>query len=53
MPKIPISFKNKSRDMKLYTTVKAQEEQSEFVKNAIAHYIEYLRIEERDQKQKD
>lgn len=42
MPRIPISFKNTSKDLKLYTYVKGLEEQSEFVKKAIEYYIKYL-----------
>ncbi|ACO84650.1 hypothetical protein [Clostridium botulinum] len=35
-------FKQTSKDMKLYTTVKGQGEQSEFVKRALEFYIKYL-----------
>lgn len=37
-----ISFKNTTRDMKLYLYVKDQEEQSEFVKDAIENYIKIV-----------
>lgn len=42
MPKVNVSFKQTSKDMKLYTTVKGQEEQSEFIKRALEFYIKYL-----------
>ena len=42
MPKLDISFKQTSKDMKLYSTVKAEEEISDYVKKAIGFYIKYL-----------
>lgn len=42
LPKVNILFKQTSRDMKLYTTVKGQGEQSEFVKRALEFHIKYL-----------
>jgi len=42
MPKIEVSFKQKSKDMKLYTAVIAEEEKSDFVKKAIEFYIKHL-----------
>jgi hypothetical protein len=39
---VDVSFKKTTRDMKLYTTVIAKEEKSDFVKDAIEFYIEYL-----------
>ncbi|HID0769594.1 TPA: hypothetical protein ACXC99_003691 [Clostridium botulinum] len=42
MPKINVSFKQTTKDMKLYTFVKSQEEQSEFIKIALDFYIKYL-----------
>lgn len=42
MPKIDVSFKKTSRDMKLYLEVSSKEEKSDFVKDAIEHYINYL-----------
>ena len=42
MPKVEVSFKQTSKDMKLYSTVMAEEEKSVFVKNAIQFYIKYL-----------
>lgn len=42
MPKINVSFKQTSKDMKLYTFVKGQEEQSEFIKIALDFYIKHL-----------
>lgn len=48
MPKVDVSFKKTSRDMKLYLAVSSKEEKSDFVKNAIEHYLKYL-----DQKEKE
>ncbi|EJO5349399.1 hypothetical protein NRP93_003577 [Clostridium botulinum] len=42
MLRITVSFKQTTKDIKLYKTVKKQEEQSEFVKKAIDFYIKYL-----------
>ncbi|MGK0466492.1 hypothetical protein [Clostridium sp.] len=42
MPKLDISFKQTSKDMKLYSKVMAEEEKSDFVKRAIEIYIKYL-----------
>ncbi|WP_434283946.1 hypothetical protein [Clostridium botulinum] len=42
MPKVNVLFKQTSKDMKLYTTVKGQGEQSEFVKRALEFHIKYL-----------
>jgi predicted DNA-binding protein len=42
MPKIDISFKKTSRDMRLYLEVSTKEEKSDFVKDAIEHYIKHL-----------
>lgn len=52
MPKIPVSFKKTTRDMKLYTEVKSKEEQSEFVKDALEYYVKYLGKKERKEKEK-
>lgn len=49
MPKIDLSFKKTTRDMKLFTTVNSKEEKSDFIKDAIEFYIEYL---EKTQKNK-
>lgn len=46
LPKVNISFKQTSRDMRLYTTVISQEEKSDFVKDAIEFYVKYLEKEE-------
>ncbi|WP_167332701.1 hypothetical protein [Clostridium haemolyticum] len=43
MPKIPVSFKQTTRDMNLYLEVQGQEEKSNFIKNAIEYYIKYLK----------
>lgn len=45
MPKVNVSFKQTSRDMRLYAQTIAQEEKSEFVKRAIEHYLKYLEKE--------
>ena len=42
MARITVSFKNVSRDMKLFTEVKNMEEQSDFIKDAIEFYLKYL-----------
>jgi hypothetical protein len=42
MPKLDISFKQTSKDMKLYARVVSQEEKSDFVKRAIEFYIKFL-----------
>ncbi|WP_443662430.1 hypothetical protein [Clostridium sp.] len=42
MPKLDISFKQTSKDMKLYAKVIAEEEKSVFVKMAIEFYIKHL-----------
>ncbi|WP_169823843.1 hypothetical protein [Clostridium carboxidivorans] len=42
MPKVDVSFKKTSRDMKLYLAVIVKEEKSDFVKDALEHYINYL-----------
>jgi len=42
MPKLDVSFKQTSKDMKLYSKVIAEEEKSDFVKRAIEFYIEFL-----------
>lgn len=43
--KITISFKQTTKDMRLYTYIKSQEEYSEFVKAAIEFYIKHLNRE--------
>lgn len=42
MPKIDVSFKKTSRDMKLYLEANSKEEKSDFIKDAIEYYIKYL-----------
>jgi hypothetical protein len=42
MPKLDISFKQTSKDMKLYAAVIAEEEKSDFVKRALEFYIKCL-----------
>lgn len=39
---VQVSFKKKSRDTRLFIYVESCEEKSEFVKDAIEHYIKYL-----------
>ena len=43
--RITVSFKNTTKDIKLYTTVKAMEEQSEFIKVAIEYYLNHFKKE--------
>lgn len=45
MPKIPVSFKNNDKDMKLFMAVKNEDDKSEFVKDAIAFYMRYRHLE--------
>lgn len=45
MPKVNVSFKNTTKDIKLYTLVVAQEEKSEFVKECITFWIEHNKKE--------
>ncbi len=40
--KITVSFKNTTRDMKLFTKVNVQEEKSDFIKKALEYYIKHL-----------
>lgn len=40
--KITVSFKNTTKDMKLFTKVNAQEEKSDFIKKALDYYIKHL-----------
>lgn len=42
MLRITVSFKQTTRDIKLYTTVNAMEEKSDFIKDAIDFYLKYL-----------
>lgn len=46
--KIEVSFKQTTRDMKLYTEVISKEEKSGFIKDALEHYIKYLNLKEKD-----
>lgn len=39
MTRITVSFKQTTRDMKLFTIVKNLEEQSDFIKDAIEFYL--------------
>lgn len=43
MPKIDVSFKKTTRDMKLYLEANSKEEKSDFIKDAIEHYMNYLK----------
>lgn len=40
--KITVSFKNTTKDMKLFVTVNSQEEKSDFIKKALEYYIKCL-----------
>lgn len=40
--KITVSFKNTTKDMKLFVTVNSQEEKSDFIKKALEYYIKHL-----------
>ena len=43
--KISVSFKNTTKETKLYITIKNMEEQSEFIKRACEFYLKYLEKE--------
>lgn len=45
MPTINISFKQTTRDMRLFTTIKSYEERSDFVKDAVEFYLKNLEKE--------
>ncbi|WML35647.1 hypothetical protein [Clostridium sp. OS1-26] len=47
MPKVDVSFKKTTRDMKLYSAVTTKEEKSDFVKDAIEFYLKYLENKDR------
>ena len=42
---VQVSYKNTTKEMKQYLKVKSMEEQSQFVKDAIAFYLNYLEKE--------
>jgi len=42
MPKIDVSFKKTTRDIKLYLEANSKEEKSDFIKDAIEFYMNYL-----------
>ena len=42
MPKIEVSFKKTTRDMRLFTRAHGEEEKSDFIKKAIEHYSNFL-----------
>lgn len=46
--KVEVSFKQTTRDMKLYTEVISKEEKSGFIKDALEHYIKYLQLKGKD-----
>lgn len=57
MPKINVSFKNTTRDMKLFATANSEEEKSDVMKDALEFYLkykdmEYLLIDILNQKEK-
>lgn len=41
MPRVDVSFKKTTRDMKLYLAVTSEEEKSDFIKNALEFYLKY------------
>lgn len=47
MPKINVSFKQTSRDMRMFLEVNSKEEKSEFVKDAVEFYIHHLQETEK------
>ena len=42
MMRITLSFKQTTRDTKIYKLINSQEEKSEYVKNAVEYYFKYL-----------
>jgi hypothetical protein len=40
--KITVSFKNTTKDMRLYVIANSHEEKSDFVKRALDYYIKHL-----------
>lgn len=48
MTRITVSFKQTTRDMRLFTTVNAMEEKSDFIKDAIEFYLEYLNKKDKE-----
>jgi len=47
MATVTVSFKQTTKDMKLYTAVNSLEEKSVFIKDAIEFYIKHLEEKER------
>lgn len=45
MPKLEVSFKQTTRDIKLFTRANNEEEKSDFVKKALEFYINHLEKE--------
>lgn len=45
MPKVDVSFKKTSRDMKLYLTLINHEEKSDYAKDALEFYEKYSEYE--------
>ncbi len=48
MNKVTISFKNTTRDIKILMYVKSQEEKSQFIKDALEYYIDYLEDDDKE-----
>lgn len=46
--KIDVSFKRTQRDLRLFLAVNSMEEKSDFVKDAIEHYLEFLENNEKN-----
>lgn len=42
MSKLNVSFKNTTKDMKLLSYISVQEEKSQFIKDCIEFYLDYL-----------
>jgi len=43
--RIPVSFKNTTSDIKLYTSIVNLEDRSAFIKNALRFYLKYYTYE--------
>ena len=42
MLRINLSFKNTTRDIKLYTVINSKEEKSDFIKSCVEYYLKSL-----------
>lgn len=45
MPTLPVSFKNTTDEIRLYSNVVSKEDRSNFIKNALRFYLKYKKYE--------